>query len=301
MIHKISGDLNISVNTLGAELTSIQTPDGHEYLWQGSEDSWKGQSPVLFPIIGGIADGKYSLDGREYEMKQHGFARKREWKLIESRTGRLIFELTSDDETRGQYPFNFRFLLSYILKGSELIIAYDIQNTGGDEMVFAVGGHPGFVCPLEDNLDFNDYRLRFNRPENTVRYIKEGPLLTGKVEPFELPSGILPLNHELFKHGAVILREFDSTSIVLERGTGGKSGGRTVKVDFAGFPDLGIWSFPERPAPFICIEPWFGVDSTAGSESDKNMRTKSGIVTLPAGQKFECMFSITIGPDRGFL
>ena len=66
-----------------------------------------------------------------------------------------------------------------------------------------------------------------------------------------------------------------------------------MKVDFAGFPDLGIWSFPEKPAPFICIEPWFGVDSTAGVESDRDMRTKSGIVTLPAGRQFECMFSIT--------
>jgi galactose mutarotase-like enzyme len=66
-----------------------------------------------------------------------------------------------------------------------------------------------------------------------------------------------------------------------------------VRVDFKGFPDLGLWTYPDKPAPYICIEPWFGVDSTAGDSGE--IRTKSGIISLKPGGRFEARFSITIG------
>ena len=75
MTREISnGYLVFGVESLGAELTSLRTVDGHEYLWQGSSESWMGRSPVLFPVIGGLPGGRYVLDGREYGMASHGFA-----------------------------------------------------------------------------------------------------------------------------------------------------------------------------------------------------------------------------------
>ena len=294
MIHEFANEkLSVAVKSFGAELTSLRTRENFEYLWQGSEDSWKGQSPVLFPIIGGPQNNKYVLDGREYEMASHGFARKKEWLLVDSKESgenRLEFELHSDDDTRSQYPFNFRFRISYTLKDSTLSIKYHIENLSDKEMPFSVGGHPGFRCPLEEKYNFEDYRLRFSRPEKTVRFLKEGKLLTGKTEPFELPGGTLKLNHETFKQGAIILRNFESDSITLER----ENSGRSVRVDFSGFPDLGLWTYPESPQPYICIEPWFGVDSTTGIKTDGNLRTKSGIQLLPPEAHFSSVFSITV-------
>ena len=43
-------------------------------------------------------------------------------------------------------------------------------------------------------------------------------------------------------------------------------------MDFAGFPDFGIWTKQEAEAPYICLEPWFGVDSSEGDDSDFERR-----------------------------
>jgi galactose mutarotase-like enzyme len=290
MNYSINNDImKVKVDSLGSELSSIKTMDGHEYLWQGSSDSWMGRSPILFPIIGGLPDDSYFLDGKTYSMASHGFARKKDWSLQQSTGSSLTFSLETDSETRKQYPFDFTFAMSYTLAGSTLEVKYDIGNAGDAEMPFSVGGHPGFQCPLETGYSFDDYRLRFEKPETTVRYLKEGKLLTSETEPFRVPAGILHLNHSLFERGAIILREFESNSIVLGR----EGGGRSVRVDFKGFPDLGLWTYPDKPAPYICIEPWFGVDSTAGDSGE--IRTKSGIISLKPGGRFEARFSITIG------
>lgn len=283
-----NGILTVSVDSLGSELSSIKTTDGQEYLWQGATDSWMGRSPILFPIIGGLPDDSFVLDGKTYSMASHGFARKREWEKYQSEPASLTMILESDALTRDQFPFDFKFKMHYTLSGSKLEVKYDIENTGETELPFSVGGHPGFNCPLEDGFSFDDYQLRFDQAENTVRHLKEGKLLTGKTEAFKIPDGILPLNHSLFDRGAIILRDFESRSLILER----KEGGRSVSVDYTGFPDLGIWSFPAKPAPYICIEPWFGVDSTKGDDAD--LRKKSGIVFLEPGRHFEAQFSITI-------
>ncbi len=296
MTYEIGNDtLVFAVNSLGAELTSLRMVDDFEYMWQGSPESWTGRSPILFPIIGGLENDRYSLEGRDYQMASHGFARKKEWSLAEQtldrdEAKRLVFEQSSDDDTRRQYPFEFRFRINYTLENTTLQIGYHIENLSDSVMPFSVGGHPGFRCPLEDDCSFNNYRLRFNTEEKTVRYLKKGKLLTGGTEPFELPDGILNLNHETFKRGAIILRDFASDSITLER-EGGK---RSVRVDFKGFPDLGIWTFPGKPQPFICIEPWFGVDSTSATAGDTDLRTKTGITHLPPGGRFDSRFSITV-------
>jgi len=294
MIHKIGNkELVFGVKSFGAELTSLRSTDGFEYLWQGSPDSWNGRSPILFPIIGGLQNNRYSLDGREYGMASHGFARKKEWKLTEQSGSSLVFTLESDDETLALYPFRFKFRMSYSLHGPALEVSYKIENKDRKDMPFSVGGHPGFRCPLEEGCSFEDYHLRFTRPEKTLRHIKEGKLLTGKTEAFELPDGILKLNYETFRRGAVILSDFASDSIILERQNDPETG-RAIRMDFPGFTHLGLWTFPDSPQPYICIEPWFGMDSTSGRNSDENLRTKAGMKTLIPGEIFTSTFSLTI-------
>jgi galactose mutarotase-like enzyme len=290
MTYELAGpDLTVEVDTLGAELRSIRTTDNHEYLWQGDPESWGGQAPVLFPIIGGLPGNRFRHAGRDYEMSPHGFARKKEWHLEEKASDALTFLLRADDESRSHYPFEFVFLMRYLVSGRTLTVEYDITNNAESEMLFSVGGHPGFVCPLEKNLEFSDYHLRFNRSENAVRYFKAGGVLTGETEPFNLPDGILPLDHGLFGRDAIILRELVSDTITLES----TRGNRSVTMGFSGFPDFGIWSYPATPAPYVCLEPWHGVDSTKGDSGE--LGQKYGVVRLAPGSQFVTRFSITIG------
>ena len=64
-----------------------------------------------------------------------------------------------------------------------------------------------------------------------------------------------------------------------------------IKLNFENFPYLGIWSKPTG-APFICIEPWFGVADSF--DSSKNLEDKKGIITLLKDEIFSSFYSIEI-------
>ena len=118
MIHYIENDkLIIGVKEFGCELTSIKSKaTGYEFMWQGNPDIWAGQAPILFPIVGRLIDDKYTLDGKEYEMPKHGFARKMKWNFIESNGSSMRFCLSDTAETREIYPYEFDLIVTYTLE-----------------------------------------------------------------------------------------------------------------------------------------------------------------------------------------
>ena len=73
---------------LGGELISYKL-DGIEKIHQGQDCTdangrvyWKRHFPVLFPIVGKLKQNKTIINGRTYEMGQHGFARDLEFEPI---------------------------------------------------------------------------------------------------------------------------------------------------------------------------------------------------------------------------
>lgn len=59
---------NIQVSTKGAELQSL-IANGKEYLWQGDPAFWGRRAPILFPIVGRLADDTLRIEGKKYTMK----------------------------------------------------------------------------------------------------------------------------------------------------------------------------------------------------------------------------------------
>ena len=43
--------------------------------WDADEKYRKRSAPVLFPFVGSLKDKKFTVDGTDYPMGQHGFAR----------------------------------------------------------------------------------------------------------------------------------------------------------------------------------------------------------------------------------
>ena len=91
----------------GAELQSIKSAEGREYLWQGDEKYWPRRSPLLFPIVCGLWNGQYRVDGKTYELPRHGFARDMDFDGIEKTESSVTYELTSNEETMKVYPYEF--------------------------------------------------------------------------------------------------------------------------------------------------------------------------------------------------
>ncbi len=154
-------------------------------------------------------------------------------------------------------------------------------------MFFSVGAHPGFNIPLYENEKFEDYYILFEKKETKNRRIKANGLLSGEQYKFLNNENMKQLEHSFFYNGAIIMEKLESSWLEIRNNVNSKA----IRVNFEGFPYLGIWS-AANDAPFLCIEPWFGLDSKKGDSLD--LFAKEGLQKLAAGKIFECTYSIEI-------
>jgi galactose mutarotase-like enzyme len=286
MIQLKNDRINASIDPLGAELKSLKL-DGKEYLWQGSPDSWNASSPQLFPIIGKALPRGWEYEGKTFTMDNHGFARKSVFDIVEKTEDSCLLRLKDSSETQKAFPFAFILDISYTLKGSALLVSYSVKNPESRESLFSIGAHPGFNCPLSGNTAFGDYYLEFNKEETISRRYKD-EYLSGESSPVIQSQKRLGLDHSLFDRGAIILSGLESDRVTLKSDKSPSS----VTMDFTGFPDFGIWTMAGKKAPYVCLEPWFGVDSTVGDSADFNK--KEGLVRLKGKEDFSCSYSLTL-------
>ena len=74
MIHTIQNQkLTVQIDEKGAQLWSIRSADGTEYLWQGDSRYWSDRALNLFPQIGLCTNDTYTVGGKTYSMDIHGF------------------------------------------------------------------------------------------------------------------------------------------------------------------------------------------------------------------------------------
>ncbi|MCV2485394.1 aldose 1-epimerase family protein [Flavobacterium sp. SH_e] len=273
--------LKASIKHAGAELFSIKDNQNNEYIWEGNPDFWGKHSPVLFPIVGTLKNNTYRINGKEYHLPRHGFARDMEFALIEKTENKAIFSLKSSEETLQKYPFDFELQLIYTLNESSLDLEYKVINKGKEKMPFSIGAHPAIAVPG----NFEDYAFEFEKEEKLKYYLLENDLISSKTKILEKKDNLVPLNYELFKNDALIFKTLESKSLTIL-----KDLKPYVKVDYKDFPSLGIWT--KENAPFVCIEPWLGYSDT--DENSGDLYEKEGILTLEENKDFQAKFSITI-------
>jgi galactose mutarotase-like enzyme len=248
---------------------------------------WNRHAPILFPIVGRLRNNQYQWDGQSFSLSQHGFARDREFDYLDRSENSLTLALYADVETRRVYPFNFELRVTYTVADNSLEITYQVINRGEERMLFSIGAHPGFNCPLLPNETFEDYYLEFAQPETMERHLLEDGLFNGQTEPFLYRQQTLPLSRSLFEQDAVVVKNFKSQSLILKS----NQHAHQVKVSFAGFPYLGIWT-KNAASPFLCIEPWYGLADR--TDASGNLADKEGIISLKAGEQFRCRHTIEV-------
>ncbi|RYY17290.1 MAG: aldose 1-epimerase family protein [Cytophagaceae bacterium] len=293
MNHFLTNDqCRATISTHGAELTSLlDLASGREYVWQADPAYWGRHAPLLFPIVGKLPDDAYLHHGQAYKLPQHGFARDQEFQLIEEMANSLTFQLMHSPATLAVYPFEFDLRVRYELRGRVLTVAWRVRNpaASGQELLFSIGAHPAFNCPLQPSEQFEDYAFHFDHPVTLRRQLLRGGLRTGEAASVLENQAVLPLSYELFADDALVFSEFDFTRLTLRRTDGT---GPWVRLRFDGFPYLGLWT--KGPgAAFVCIEPWQGVASPAGPPQE--LREKEGILTLAPSEEFSTSYSIEIG------
>ncbi len=141
MIVTISNaQLSATINTLGAELLTL-VKNNKNYIWKVDETYWNKTSPVLFPIVGRLQNDSYKLNGKSYHLPRHGFARNMEFSFDKKSDSQVIFELNETEETKANYPFDFKLLMAYTLIDNELVIEYFVRNLSDE------------VLPIYPNLN----------------------------------------------------------------------------------------------------------------------------------------------------
>lgn len=283
-------NIKISADTFGGELNNlISKKDSIEYLWNGNAEYWKYHSPILFPIVGKVKNGEYTVDNKKYELPQHGLARTREFNMIEKGNNHIVFELLWSEDTLKVYPYKFSLKLSYELLDNGVKVGYNVTNLDNKDIYFSIGGHPAFMCPLMDGEKFEDYYFEFNKKENSDSMELNGNsgYFTGIKKPFFNNESIINLSLDLFKDDAIVFGDLDSNIISLKS----KNHNKSLSMDFSGFPYLAIWTKPTG-APFVCIEPWYGHSDF--DNFDGEFKDKEGIQKLSAGESFTASYNLCI-------
>lgn len=298
-----NGIVTIAVKRHGAELASLKR-DGREYLWQADEAFWKRHSPVLFPIVGAVWNGEYRSHGNVYKLGQHGFARDMDFTLVSESENEVRYRLTSSEETKAKYPYDFVLEIGYRLDGNKVKVLWHVENSGNEKMSFQIGAHPAFFWPMLSNEVINQgveammpvleaeegrgfFKLEAKGKTLPISVITEGGCV-GKTGSVALEDdGYLPLDVHTFDNDALIFEDSQVTKVTLCRED--KSPYLSLEFDS---PLVGLWSPPHKCAPFVCIEPWYGRTDCAGY--DGLYEDKPWMQSLMPGGVFDVSYDIIV-------
>ena len=196
--------------------------------------SIRGGIPVLFPICGNLPGDLLTVDGVEYTLKQHGFARNLPWQLqlLDDQSG-VRLSLSSTEQTLAAYPFPFLVEMEVRPLKAALEISIRIHNRGDAAMPFSFGLHPYFTV-----TDLAQTSLT-GLAEGCLNHLEMADADTAG-QLARLPEGVDFLCRPA---GPVTLTD--------------EATGSQLQLQHQAPMDLSVvWTEP--PRQMVCLEPWTG-------------------------------------------
>ena len=290
MIELQNEQISITVSEKGAELQSIKDANGKEYLWQGDPKYWPRRSPILFPIVCSVNNDTYQVEGQEYHLPRHGFARDMEFKLIGKSERKVTFALESNEDTKKVYPYDFTLSVSYTLEDNKIGVIWHVLNTDKEEIHFQIGGHPAFNIPnmKAGGNQFGCIRLDNKEPMDALHSYGDGSHEMDEIPFIEAENGIMEFSNNTWRNDSIKIHKSQLHRAELLN----KAGETEVTVEFR-TPVIAFWSPYGKEAPFVCIEPWYGIGdprSFKGEFKDKPLMNH-----LLPGASFMSKYDIIIG------
>ncbi|MGM0216423.1 aldose 1-epimerase family protein [Enterococcus sp. AZ109] len=288
MILTISNtSLTAKIDTHGAELISLQS-EGIEFIWQADPNCWNWHAPILFPFIGRLKENQYTYKGKTYSMPEHGFIRDCQFDILAMTNELAILTFSSTSETLQYYPFTFTLNVKYEIWGEGLRVHFTLENTGDEEMLFALGSHPAFNIPLEDHLTFNDYYLSFFPSKCRTTIPLEEHYANLEKKTLGQTNTCIGLNHELFCNNSLIYETKGFNAFILES----EKSIHDITVAYKDFPYVALWSPYQNKANFVSIAPWHGITDTTTSTG--KLEDWLGMNRLLTKEKFKTEYSIIV-------
>lgn len=273
------GDLRIEVSRLGAELVSL-TRQNAAGEWIGylvrdgnvkkNASGWNNHSTVMGYYIHRIFEGKTAYRGHEIRGSTHSFLRHKTFAAPTVGEGSLTYHFQAENLVEGEYTFQVDLALTYALRNDALQVEFRFENRERFETHVSFGLHPGFGV-----TDWASARVHLP-PGRYIRHLAPGNFLSGDTEILDFAGGPMPFpvvdlpGSFLLELAGVPDRRF-----LLED----PATARTTTLDFSEAPYLTLWSDGNPTAPFICIEPCWGLPD---HHEQRPFEHKLGIQTVPA-------------------
>ena len=278
-------EITVTVAALGAETQSLTTRDGREWMWDGKPEFWTGRAPILFPIVGKSPGDMLTINGADYAMNQHGFARRTGFDLLDESAQSVSYQLKANEETLKVYPFDFSLTVTHRVSGRTLTVSSTVANKGDRDMPFQFGYHPAFLWPLPGAASGDRHFVTLtNGAEPPLVRVREALLdLTPQPSPFK--DGVLELKHNYFEVDALVFPEGAGDALTFRA-----ENGPSLSFTFENLPNLALWQKPG--APYLCVEPWHGMAAEFGKGRD--IIDRPYIQSLKPGETRTFTFSVTV-------
>ena len=284
--------IRVGLEDRGAQLCSLYDKvRQRELIWKADPAFWGYHAPLLFPFVGMVNGGRYRYKGKTHQVRQHGFAREKDFSCISSTPDQTVHSLKADEETMQKYPFDFCLNVTHELSGRDLKIGWQVVNPSErEDLFFSIGAHPGFTVPLSADEKKEDCYVLFHGKEE-LKYILVDLSVTAAdpqhVYTMKLDGGYLKLTRHLFDIDTFIFEDAQVEKVSVC----GADKKPYITVTCSGFPYFGLWTKSDE-APFVCLEPWYGRLDDKGFEGE--LPEKTGIMCLKPGESFEASYMITV-------
>ena len=283
MIRLKKQNVTAEIMEMGAEMRAYRTADGKNRLWSGDPAVWKGVAPILFPVIGSVKNQKVRINGKEWAVPKHGFARTSVFRVVRQSAEDCTLMMQDSPETLEVFPFAFALFVTHRLLDNGFVTEYRVENKSDEKMPFVIGGHPAFACPINEGEAFSDYQIIFDaEEEGRSQLCTANGLLEGE-EILDLGADkrTLALDYDMIsRRDTLVLAGLNSRGVMLRH----KDTRKGFRFVFPESPVLAIWTKPHAKAPYICLEPWNGLPGFEKETGD--FEDKPYHVSLSPGEIF---------------
>ncbi len=149
-------------------------------FFRGGRPTGSG-TPILFPFPNRIRDGRFTWDGRDYQLPRndhehvnaiHGFVFDRPWRMVDRGADADSAWVTGEfrgsadaPELTACWPADFHLRVTYRLRTNCLEIVAEVSNPDARPLPFGLGYHPYFRVPLVPNSNAADCTVQAHAPE----------------------------------------------------------------------------------------------------------------------------------------
>ena len=157
------------------------------------------------------------------------------------------------------------------------------------EIHFQIGGHPAFNIPnmKAGDSQFGCIRLDNKEPMDALHSYGDGSHEMDEIPFIEAENGIMEFSNNTWRNDSIKIHKSQLHRAELLN----KAGKPEVIVEFR-TPVIAFWSPYGKEAPFVCIEPWYGIGDPRGFKGE--FKDKPLMNHLLPGASFMSKYEITI-------